>query len=139
MEDIFEGEGKLRGEESFDIDKLRKYELEKMQYFYAIVTCDSVKTANHLYQECDGMELELSGCKIDLRFVPDSIEKFPYKPRDSCKEIPEMYLTKAGILNRTMNHTRVELTWEREKVEPEKELKKKKLLNKKLEEFDSDD
>ena len=111
LDDILE-EPKSKETKIFNPAALRKYELDKMQYFYAIIKCNSVKTANHLYAECSGLELELSGCKLDLRYVPDSIVDFPHEPKEVCNELPENYETKAGELNRTMNHSKVELTWE---------------------------
>jgi len=40
-----------------DHAKLRLYERSKLRWYYAIVDCDSIETANQLYDECDGMEL----------------------------------------------------------------------------------
>jgi len=38
-----------------DVEKLRKYERERLRYCYAIVECDSPATAASLYQQCDGL------------------------------------------------------------------------------------
>lgn len=35
---------------AFDMKKLREYEIQKLKYYYAIVTCDSDETANNLYE-----------------------------------------------------------------------------------------
>lgn len=40
-----------------DPERLRLYERSKLRWYYAIVECDSAETANHLYDQCDGMEL----------------------------------------------------------------------------------
>ena len=42
-------------------------------YYYAIVTCDSVEAANHIYVELDGTELERTANVFDLSFVPDDL------------------------------------------------------------------
>ncbi len=58
IEDIFEKGKKEERETPFDPKALRKYEIEEMGYYYAVVTVDSVKTADYLYEECGGVELE---------------------------------------------------------------------------------
>jgi hypothetical protein len=49
-----------------DQDALRKYELEKLKYFYAVVECDSVATASKLYDECDGQEYQRSSNMLGM-------------------------------------------------------------------------
>lgn len=52
---------------------LRAYELSKLRYYYAIAECDCANTADKLYQELDGLELEHSSVALDLRMVPDDV------------------------------------------------------------------
>jgi hypothetical protein len=49
--------------------KLRKYELERLKYYFAVIKCDCVKTAKSIYDNMDGMEYEQTGLKIDLRYL----------------------------------------------------------------------
>jgi hypothetical protein len=51
------------------------------RYFYAIVTCDTVSAASHIYSELDGTELERSANIFDLSFVPDHMDF----DEDSCQ------------------------------------------------------
>lgn len=43
------------------------------RYFYAIVTCDTVDAAAHIYEELEGTELERSANIFDLSFVPEDM------------------------------------------------------------------
>lgn len=56
------------------------------RYYYGVVECDSVSTAEHLYKACDGVEFERSSNVFDLRFVPDTME-FKHPPRDVAMEV----------------------------------------------------
>ena len=54
-----------------DQRRLQLYERSRLRYYYAVVDCQDVRTAAHLYAECDGIEFLRSACKLDMRFVPD--------------------------------------------------------------------
>ncbi|KAK0521904.1 pre-rRNA-processing protein esf1 [Tilletia horrida] len=60
----------------FDEEALRKYQLERLRYYYAVAEFDSVDAASHVYNEIDGTEMERSANVFDLRFVPDEMD-FP--------------------------------------------------------------
>lgn len=47
-----------------------------MNYFYAVIHCDSKKTAKKIYKEYNGYEFELTNLRINLSFISDSL-KFP--------------------------------------------------------------
>jgi len=51
-----------------DIDpvKLRKYERDRLKYYYAVIDCDSVATAKHLFDNCNDLEFELTSLSIVL-------------------------------------------------------------------------
>ena len=53
-----------------DQRRLQLYERSRLRYYYAVVDCKDVRTAAHLYTECDGIEFLRSACKLDMRFVP---------------------------------------------------------------------
>ena len=51
-------------DEGENMAQLRKYEKLKMDYFYAVVTCNSSKTANKLIEENQNMEFELTNIRL---------------------------------------------------------------------------
>lgn len=128
--------GKTDETAGFDQVKLREYELKKLKYYYAIVTCDSPKTAKHLFTECDGLEIERTQSFMDIRYVPDELTEFPYKPKESCDHIPHDfdYVPKFRP-NAALQDTKVKLTWD------ETDPKREELLAKafKKEQFNEDD
>ncbi|KAG2763368.1 hypothetical protein PC129_g6757 [Phytophthora cactorum] len=101
----------LDGEsDGFDREKLRKYELQKLRYYYAIVTCDSVKTASTIFDQCDQLEYETSSNVLDLRYVPDDTS-FSNPPKESCDSVPDRYRP-AIFATLALQQTDVKLTWE---------------------------
>ena len=65
-EEVLEGE-------MFSENKYRRYEIQRLKYYYAIVEFDSAETAAHVFKECEGTEVERSGNVFDLSFVPDDM------------------------------------------------------------------
>ena len=99
--------------EGYDPIELRKYELKKLKYYYAVIYCDSIQTASKLYSECDGKEIERTQCFMDMRFIPDSLTKFPFPPKEICDHLP---VNKEYVQNFRPNNalqdTKVKLTWD---------------------------
>lgn len=111
-------------ENEVDMERLRLYERSKLRWYYAIVECDSAATANTLYDECDGMEIMKSACKFDLRFVPDDQTFEHRKIRDYATQVPSDY--EAPVFQtKALQHTNVELTWDKEDEGRKKALTKK--------------
>jgi hypothetical protein len=59
--------------DAYNQNLLRKYEIQKLKYFYAIVTCNSKETAMYLYDEYNGFEFENTNLKFHMSFVPDEM------------------------------------------------------------------
>ncbi|KAL0584569.1 hypothetical protein ABG067_005592 [Albugo candida] len=95
-----------------DQEKLRQYELQKLRYYYAIVKCDSVKTAKIIADQCDQMEYETSSNVLDVRFVPNDME-FTNPPKESCQSIPDAYKPSL-FATKVLQQTDVESTWEQD-------------------------
>ncbi|RLN55566.1 hypothetical protein BBJ28_00026988, partial [Nothophytophthora sp. Chile5] len=101
----------LEGEaDGFDREKLRKYELQKLRYYYAVVSCDSVKTASAIFEQCDQLEYETSSNVLDLRYVPDDVA-FANDPKEACDAVPDRYKP-AIFATLALQQTDVKLTWE---------------------------
>ena len=100
---------------------VRRYELQKLRYYYAIVECDSARTAMAIYSECDGMEFERSGNLMDLRFVPDENDFSCRQVRDAAlpADIDALLASRRGYMapefeSKALQHTRPELTWDKD-------------------------
>ncbi|KIY52641.1 hypothetical protein FISHEDRAFT_34879 [Fistulina hepatica ATCC 64428] len=104
------------GEEEYNEDVLRKYQLKRLRYYYAIVTCDTVDAASHIYAELDGTELERSANVIDLSFVLDDMT-FDEEPRDEASEVSDASYKAVDFVTDALRHSRVKLTWDEDDAE----------------------
>uniref|UniRef100_A0A8R7RCR9 NUC153 domain-containing protein n=1 Tax=Triticum urartu TaxID=4572 RepID=A0A8R7RCR9_TRIUA len=122
------------GKEDSDLDyetennKLRTYELNKLRYYYAVVLCDSVATADHLYTTLDGTEFLKTANVFHLQFLDDSRE-FKYPARDVATEAPLSYKA-PDFETPALQRTKVKSTWDDD--EPERKI----LMQKFKHEFD---
>ncbi|KAK9067416.1 hypothetical protein SSX86_014745 [Deinandra increscens subsp. villosa] len=110
-------------DDEIDNEKLRAYELSRLRYYFAVVVCDSIATADYIYKSCDGIEFERSSNKLDLRFIPDSME-FKHPARDVATEAPANY---EGIdfQTRALQLSKIDLTWDETEAQRSKKLKRK--------------
>ena len=78
---------------------VRKYEMERLKYYYVILDFETEQCADWIYSNCDGMEFEFSGMKIDLRGVPSDliIPKEPVEVCDTCEGFDSSGLKKKKI------------------------------------------
>ncbi|WFD00919.1 pre-rRNA-processing protein esf1 [Malassezia yamatoensis] len=101
----------------FDEEALRKYQLERLRYYYAIATFDSKQSARFVYNQIDGTEMERSANLFDLRFVPDDMT-FPDGEQGRDADFREEALNDTnhyeGLDYKTdaLRHSRVRLTWD---------------------------
>ncbi|XP_017773935.1 PREDICTED: ESF1 homolog [Nicrophorus vespilloides] len=108
----------------YHMEKLRQYQLNRLKYYYAVITFDSDNSANKVYTECDGMEYESSATKMDLRFIPDDMT-FDDAPKESCDKLPDTSRYEPRFFTTTaLQQSKVDLTWD-ETNQDRKELTEK--------------
>ncbi|KIK91724.1 hypothetical protein PAXRUDRAFT_830589 [Paxillus rubicundulus Ve08.2h10] len=120
--------------EDYDEDALRTYQLERLRYYYAIVECDTVEAAAHVYNELEGTELERSANVFDLSFVPDEMV-FDDEPRDQATELPNAPYRAVEFVTDALRHSKVKLTWDEDDAE-RNHLTRRPLTKKEIEEAD---
>jgi hypothetical protein len=94
-----------------DLEKVRQYEKDKLKYYFAVITFDSINTASAVYNECDGLEFETSSNVLDLRFIPDDVS-FSSEYRDNATTIPKSYKPPAWFATAALQQSNVSLTWD---------------------------
>ncbi|EYE93934.1 pre-rRNA-processing protein ESF1 [Aspergillus ruber CBS 135680] len=99
--------------QEFNSTELRRYQLERLRYFYAILTFSTKEVAKHVYDSVDGAEYLSSANFFDLRFVPDDTDFSDDKPRDECERIPDGYKPNDFVTD-ALQHSKVKLTWDAE-------------------------
>ncbi len=101
------------GDEDFNPTALRKYQLERLRYFYAILTFSSPPVAKHIYDAVDGTEYLRTANFFDLRFVPEDTDFSSDIPREDCERIPDDYKPNEFVTD-ALQHSKVKLTWDAE-------------------------
>ncbi|EXJ56032.1 hypothetical protein A1O7_08963 [Cladophialophora yegresii CBS 114405] len=101
------------GDEDFNATALRKYQLERLRYFYAILTFSSPSVAKHIYDAVDGTEYLRTANFFDLRFVPEDTDFRTDTPREECERIPDDYRPNEFVTD-ALQHSKVKLTWDAE-------------------------
>lgn len=65
-DDLSDSDEEDEGNE-YDEVALRRYQLERLRYYYAVVEFDTVPAAQHAYEEIEGTEFEATANVLDLR------------------------------------------------------------------------
>lgn len=97
----------------FDSQALRQYQLERLRYYYAVLTFSSKATAKAIYDAVDGTEYLSTANFFDLRFVPEEMDFSDDKPRDQCEHLPSGYKPNEFVTD-ALQHSKVKLTWDQE-------------------------
>ncbi|ODV89334.1 hypothetical protein CANCADRAFT_148501 [Tortispora caseinolytica NRRL Y-17796] len=96
-------------EESAD-KKLRRYQLQRLRYYYAVAEFKSVAAAAKVYNACDGTEYEATANIFDLRYIPDDMV-FDDKPKDQCTKLPTKYQPLEFVTD-ALRNSKVKLSWD---------------------------
>lgn len=122
---------------NFQREKLRQYQLNRLKYYYAVITFDSPGSANKIYTECDGHEYESTATKIDLRFIPDDME-FDQQPKETCSAMPDVSKYQPRQFTTTaLQQVKVECTWDETKLDRQEITKK--INSGKIDDIDEND
>ncbi|KAL8898125.1 MAG: hypothetical protein Q9192_002243 [Flavoplaca navasiana] len=97
--------------QDFDSAKLRRYQLERLRYYYSVIVCSSSSVARTLYEAVDGTEYLTTANFFDLRFIPDDLDFSRDEPRDECLQIPDGYRPNEFVTD-ALQHSKVRLTWD---------------------------
>lgn len=126
-------------DDGYNMAQLRKYEVNKMRYYYAVAYCDARKTARRILDEFNGFELELTNIRLNLSIVPDELV-FPQKLKEEAFEVPADYNFDGSKISRALNHSTVKLTWDQ--TDPKRSMKLQqnaKILSKRKKPVDTDE
>ena len=99
-------------ETDYDSKALRRYQLQRLRYYYAVVKCDSVSTAKNIYDNCDGTEYESTANVFDLRYVPEGMEFDDNEAKEVCNKVSSNYKPNSLFVTDALHHSKVKLTWD---------------------------
>ena len=95
----------------FSSTHLRRYQLSRLRYYYAVITCSSESAASVIYDAVDGTEYLTTANFFDLRFIPDEMSFEDDTPRDECTKLPDGYRPN-DFVTEALQHSKVKLTWD---------------------------
>lgn len=106
-------------------ERIRRYQLNRLRYYYAIAEFDSVESAELVYKELDGIEYEGSSLELDLRFVPDNIEFDSDDLKAECNKVPDLASYEAPqFINSALQQTTVKFTWDQTDIKRSAKLQR---------------
>ena len=118
-----------KGDE-FDSTALRRYQIDRLRYYYAVIECSSKNVAKALYDDMDGREYLSSANFFDLRFIPDGVGFDNDETRDTCSELPDGYKP-TEFVTEALTHSNVKLTWDADDGK-RKEIQKRAFSRKEI-------
>lgn len=86
--------------DDYHMEKLRQYQLNRLKYYYAVVECGTLETADKLWHECNGLEYESTATKMKIKFIPDDMT-FDNPMKDECTEMPNLGKYKPRLFTTT--------------------------------------
>lgn len=101
--------------QEFNSAKLRRYQLERLRYYYAVLDCSSLSVAQSIYDAVDGTEYLTTANFFDLRYIPNETDFSDDQPRDECERIPDNYRPNEFVTD-ALQHSKVRLTWDADDV-----------------------
>ena len=101
--------------EEFDPARLRRYQLERLRYYYAVLECSSKSAAESIYNKVDGTEYLTTANFFDLRFIPEDMDFSDDRPRDECESVPHGYKPNQFVTD-ALQHSKVRLTWDADDI-----------------------
>ncbi|PVF93492.1 hypothetical protein CPB86DRAFT_790053 [Serendipita vermifera] len=124
--------------EDYDQEALRAYQLERLRYYYAIATFDTVDAASYVYNELEGTELERSANLLDLSYVPEDMEFAENECTDEAAFEVTIGYRPLNFATDALRHSNVKLTWDDD--DPERtRITRRNLSNKEMDEMDFKD
>lgn len=120
--------------EEINSKALRRYQLERLRYCYAVAEFDAVKSARAAFMEVQGTEYERSANTFELRCapflsyvllvlaetgcraIPEDMSFDDDEPRDVAKSSDDLSNYEGGLdyVTTALRHSKVKLTWDQD-------------------------